>query len=268
MKCFFICSLLSLFSFNISYAGKEGAALKKVLKAEHRSEQNKNRDVYRNPYETLKFFEVKPGMKVIEVSPGGGWYTEILSPYIGKKGELILTIFSDQSKRSYAPKLNKRIRSLVANKKVFKNIKFVTMETPSFVSELAEKNSMDRVLTFRNVHGWMKDGKAKEVFQKFYDALKPGGILGVVEHRAKNNKKQDPKSKNGYVREDYVIELAKSVGFKFVAKSEVNANYHDSADHPKGVWTLPPSFRGKKEKRSFYEAIGESDRMTVKFVKP
>lgn len=268
MKHILLFMVLASVGFVHAGHSKSKHALKKAIHAKHRSVKNKTRDIYRNPYKTLHFFEVEPGMKVIEISPGAGWYTEILSPYLGKKGDLILTTFSDKSKRSYAPKLNQRLKKLISNKKVFKNVSLVTMETPDFVSDLAEKNSVDRVLTFRNVHGWMKDGKAREVFQKFYDALKPGGVLGVVEHRAKTNKRQDPKAKSGYVREDYVIDLAKSVGFKFVAKSEVNANYNDSTDHPNGVWTLPPSLRVKENKKSFYQAVGESDRMTLKFAKP
>ena len=136
------------------------------------------------------------------------------------------------------------------------------------IEDIAPENTLDRVLTFRNVHNWMADGMAKEAFEKFFKALKPGGILGVVEHRALTNKAQDPKAKSGYVREDYVIDLAKSVGFEFIAKSEVNANYNDKKNYPKGVWTLPPSLRGEKGKESLYQAIGESDRMTVKFRKP
>lgn len=236
----------------------------------HRSDENRMRNIYRHPVETLKFFEIKPDMKVAEIAPGGGWYTEILGPYLKDRGQLHLTLFSDQSKRSYAPKLNQRIRSLTENKELFGKVSFSTLETPIALEDIGEEGTFDRVLTFRNVHNWMKDDKAKEVFKKFFKALKPGGILGVVEHRAKNSKKQDPKAASGYVREDYVIDLAKSVGFEFLAKSEINANYNDDSNHTNGVWTLPPRLRtkGSAKSESFYQAIGESDRMTVKFRKP
>jgi predicted methyltransferase len=244
--------------------------LRKIVSSDHRSEKNINRNVYRNPVDTLRFFEVQPEMTVVEVSPGGGWYTEILGPYLKDHGELYLAIFSENSKRSYAPRLNKKIKEMTKDKNLYGKIHFSTMEAPDAIGPIAPDNSVDRVLTFRNVHNWMKDGKAKEVFQSFYNSLKPGGILGVVEHRAKMNKKQDPKSKSGYVREDYMIDLASSVGFKFVSKSEINANYNDSSNHPEGVWTLPPRLKlGQKDKmHSKYLALGESDRMTIKFIKP
>lgn len=242
--------------------------LSKISSGEHRSEKNKTRNTYRNPVETLSFFEVKPNMKVAEISPGGGWYTEILGPYLKKDGELYLAIFSDKSEKSYAPRLNKQIRELTAKKDLFGKVHFTTMESPKVIGPIAPDNSMDRVLTFRNLHNWMKDEKVIEAMMSFYKALKPGGVLGIVEHRASNKSKQDPKAMNGYVREDYVIELAESLGFEFIAKSEVNANYNDTADHPEGVWTLPPSMRLKDKNRAKYLAIGESDRMTLMFRKP
>ncbi|MAZ47424.1 MAG: methyltransferase [Halobacteriovoraceae bacterium] len=261
--------LASFLLFGCSHKyGHHKNHLKKIVKADHRSEKNITRNIYRHPVETLRFFEIKPHMKVAEISPGGGWYTEILGPYLKNKGELYLTLFSDNSKRSYAPKLNAKIKEMTQNKKLYGNVKFSTLETPDAIGTIAPANSLDRVVTFRNVHNWMKDGKVKEVFSEFYKALKPGGILGVVEHRAKSNKKQDPKAISGYVREDYIIELAEALGFEFMAKSEVNANYIDSTNHPEGVWTLPPSLRLKDKKRAYYLSIGESDRMTLKFRKP
>lgn len=262
-------ALLAACSHTRGHRGKHSSyKLSKAADSTHRTEKNRVRNVYRNPVKTLQFFEVEPRMKVVEVSPGGGWYTEILGPYLKKHGELYLAIFSQDSKRSYAPGLNKKIKEMTAQKDLFGKVNFTVMEAPNAIGPIAPDNSVDRVLTFRNVHNWMKDKKAKEAFQAFYKALKPGGILGVVEHRAKTNKKQDPLAKSGYVREDYVINLAESVGFEFIAKSEVNANYNDSANHPKGVWTLPPSLRLKDKNKAKYLSIGESDRMTVKFRKP
>lgn len=245
-----------------------GKKLEKLADGKHRSESNKDRNVYRNPVETLKFFDVKPDMKVVEVSPGGGWYTEILGPYLKSDGELYLAIFADDSKRSYASSSNKKIKEMTSNKDLFGKVNFTKMETPDHIGPLAPDNSMDRVLTFRNLHSWMRDGKLPEAMAAFYKALKPGGVLGIVHHRAKANSKLDPKAQQGYVREDYVIELALAQGFEFVAKSEVNANYNDNSNHPEGVWTLPPSLRLKEKNRTKYLAIGESDRMTLKFRKP
>lgn len=242
--------------------------LERVSNASHRGEENIVRNSYRNPVETLSFFEVEPDMKVVEVSPGGGWYTEILGPYLREEGELFLAIFSEKSKRSYAPRLNEKIRKLTSNKNLFGKVHFTVMESPMAVGPVAPDNSVDRVLTFRNLHNWMKDGKLDEALKAFYKALKPGGILGIVEHRAKSNTKQDPKAMSGYVREDLVIKYAKKQGFEFLAKSEVNANYNDGTIHPKGVWTLPPSLRLKEKNIDKYLAIGESDRMTIKFRKP
>ena len=242
--------------------------IKHVSEASHRSEKNIIRNTYRHPVKTLKFFDVRPSMSVVEISPGGGWYTEVLGPHL-KKGELYLAIFSDKSARSYAPRLNKGLKEKIsAHKELYGKIHYTVLDSPKFIGPVAPKNSVDRVLTFRNVHNWMKDGTVKKVFQEFFKVLKPGGILGVVEHRAKTIRSQDLKAKSGYVREDYVIDLARSVGFEFLAKSEINANYNDSAKHSEGVWTLPPSLRLKKKNQSKYLAIGESDRMTVKFRKP
>lgn len=252
-------------SFNHNKGHKK---LTKITQSDHRSLKNKTRDTYRNPIETLHFFEVEPDMTVVEISPGGGWYTEILGPYLKSKGKLYLAIFSEKTKRSYAPRLNKKIKELTQNKDIFGKVNFTVMEAPIEIGPVAPNNSVDRVLTFRNVHSWLSDNKGKEAFTAFYKALKPGGILGVVTHRANMNNKQDPKAKSGYVREDHVIKLAESVGFEFISKSEINANYNDTANHPEGVWTLPPSLRLKEKNKYKYFAIGESDRMTVKFKKP
>ena len=264
-------SLLSLLASCSQFSGKKSSykKLNKAISSDHRLEKNKLRDNYRHPFETLKFFGVKPHHKVLEISPGGGWYTEILGPYLKKKGELVLAIYDDNAKRELYPRLNKMLKNKILNNPdKFGKVSYSTLHAPNKIFDLAPDNSMDRVLTFRNVHNWMKYGGVNEVFEKMYKALKPGGILGIVEHREKFTKKQDPKALNGYVREDYVIKLAQKVGFEFIAKSEVNANYNDTKNHPKGVWTLPPSLRLKSKSREKYLAIGESDRMTIMFRKP
>lgn len=244
------------------------STLEAAIKGDHRSSENKARDQYRHPQETLSFFEVEPTMHVVEISPGSGWYTEILAPYLKDQGQLTLAIFSDESKVDYRRRLNKTLKEKIkSNPEVYGDVKFTTFDAPETMGPVAPENSADRVLTFRNVHNWISEGQAEAAFQAFYKALKPGGILGVVEHRAPANKKQDPKAKSGYVKEDLVIQLAEKAGFELVAKSEVNANPKDTADHPKGVWTLPPSLRLGEKSKDKYSQIGESDRMTLKFKK-
>lgn len=241
--------------------------IKKISNSSHRSLENRVRNKFRHPVETLLFFDIKPEHTVVEIGPGGGWYTEILGPLLKENGKLYLAIFSESSKRSYAPRLNAKVKEMVSDKSHYGDVEFTVLEAPLHIGPIAPAGTADRVLTFRNVHNWMKDGKANEVFESFYKALKPGGILGVVEHRANSGEKQDPKAISGYVREDFVIQLATKAGFKLLGKSEINANPKDTSLHPKGVWTLPPSLRlGDKNKQKYIE-IGESDRMTLKFVK-
>lgn len=242
--------------------------LSEILASPHRTDKNRQRDRYRNPKETLDFFEIKPNMKVLEISPSKGWYTEILGPYLKKQGELHLAIFSENTTKSYLKSFNKALKDkLEKDKDYYGKIHFTIFEAPKIIKPLAKENSMDRVLTFRNVHNWMRGKKAKEIFKEFHRVLKPGGLLGVVEHRASSKQKQDPDAKSGYVRQDYVIALAESAGFKLVDSSEINANPKDHAQHPKGVWTLPPALRLGDQNKQKYLAIGESDRMTLKFIK-
>ena len=245
----------------------ENASLDKILKSPHRSAENKARDKYRNPKETLKFFEVEPDMTVIEVSPGRGWYTEILGPYLKKSGTLRLTLFSEKSKRSYAKKLNQATKELLKKEKLFGKVEVTALEPPLDMSPLAPDGYADRILTFRNVHSWQSKGYGVEVFKLFYKALKKGGILGVVQHRAPENSDVGGKPQKGYMKESQVIEIAKKAGFKLVAKSEINANSRDSADYEGGVWTLLPSLRPNSGDPEKYRLLGESDRMTLKFVK-
>lgn len=242
--------------------------LEQIVASEHRAAENSTRDEFRHPVETLKFFDIQPNHTVVEISPGGGWYTEILGPYLKDEGTLYLTTFAEDSPRSYAAGSNKTIKDLTANKELFGAVNFAVLETPDHINAVAPAASADRVLTFRNVHNWMSDEKAAEVFAAFYDALKPGGILGVVEHRAKTDTDQDPKAESGYVRQDYVIKLAEEAGFEFVEASEINANPKDTTVHPNGVWTLPPRLRAPEGEEETFRAIGESDRMTLKFMKP
>ena len=265
MKKYILASLL--FSFTVVNAA-ENTLLQQAIDGNQRSEQHKTRDQYRHPLKTLSFFEVEPTMTVVEIWPGGkGWYTEILAPYLKEKGVLYAAHFSANSETPYFTKnLQKFIDKTKAQPDIYSNIKITTLQPPRFL-EIAPKGSADRVLTFRNVHNWMKKNQADIVFKAMYDALKPGGILGIVEHRALADSKQDPKALSGYVTEAHVISLAKKAGFTLLAKSEINANSKDTTNHPKGVWTLPPSLRLKDQDKEKYLAIGESDRMTLKFIK-
>ena len=234
----------------------------------HRLADNKARDQYRHPQQTLEFFGVKPNMTVVEISPGGGWYTEILAPYLRDEGQFYAAHYSADSKVAYFQKsLKSFIKKTSAQPEVYGKMILTELDPPAKV-EIAPALSADRVLTFRNVHNWMKSGTADAVFKAMYGALKQGGMLGVVEHRAVEGTEQDPQAKSGYVTEDYVIKLAEKTGFILLEKSEINANPKDTKDHPAGVWTLPPSLRLEEKNKAKYVAIGESDRMTLKFVKP
>jgi predicted methyltransferase len=231
--------------------------LRAAIAGSHRSAANAARDAYRHPYETLSFFGIKPTMTVVEVLPEGGWYTEILAPYLRQDGKLI-----------GAGVISKTM--LESNPAVYDKVVRGPFNPPKANYNFAPPNSVDMVLTFRNVHNFVElgDDKVKELFKALYTSLKPGGVLGVTDHRLPESMPQDAKASSGYVHESYVIKMAESVGFKLAAKSEINANPKDKADHKGGVWALPPTLTNRDEDRAKYQAIGESDRMTLKFVKP
>ena len=200
-------------------------------------------------------------MKVVELSPGGGWYTEILANYIHKPGQLIAAHFDKDSQRAYFQRSRASFEKRIAEDPLFKDIEIVDMS-----SSLAEPGSVDAVLTFRNLHNWLGP-QMDTIFANSSKALKPGGLFGVVEHRAKPGTTMEMMKKSGYVTEEHAIAVAKKHGFTLVARSEVNSNPKDSASHPGGVWTLPPSLRLKDKDREKYLEIGESDRMTLLFKK-
>ena len=235
--------------------------LKGAIASEDRTPKNVVRDVYRHPYETLDFFGIKQDMTVIELSPGGGWYTEILANYIHYPGTLIAAHFNPDAGGYY-----KRGRANF-EKKMNSNPMYGRVEIVNIDSTLAEPNSVDAVLTFRNLHNWLGP-LLDTIFSNSYKALKPGGIFGVVEHRADEGTTLEMMKKSGYVTEKHAIEMAKKHGFELVSKSEVNSNPKDIKNYPKGVWTLPPNLRMKDVDRQKYLEIGESDRMTLLFRKP
>ena len=255
-------SLLSL-SFLFSFSSNSSAHdLMAAIQSEDRSPKNIARDEYRNPAKTLTFFQIQPDMRVVELSPGGGWYTEILANYIHNPGVVIAAHFDKDSKREYFRKSRERFEKKIIEKSMYDNVYIVNLS-----SELAKEGSVDAVLTFRNLHNWLGP-QMDLIFSNSFKALKPGGLFGIVEHRANPGTSMDDMKRSGYVTEEHAIKIAKKHGFILVAKSEINANAKDTKDHPKGVWTLPPSLRLKDIDKDKYLSIGESDRMTLLFKKP
>ncbi|MFB3060267.1 MAG: class I SAM-dependent methyltransferase [Candidatus Binatia bacterium] len=243
--------------------------IRATLSASHRSAKNRARDRYRHPAETLVFFGLADDMTVVEVAPGRGWYTDAIAPLLLKRGKLYAAgnALDVPGQRKYRyPRQRDYNKKIADNPQVYGAVEISHLTPPQY-TRIAPPGTADLVVTFRNVHNWLKRDP-KPYFKAMYDALKPGGFLGVVEHRAKPGTSLEKMIKSGYMTEAKVIELAEEAGFKLFEKSEINANPKDTADHPRGVWTLPPSLRLKDQDRDKYLAIGESDRMTLKFQKP
>ena len=246
----------------------EASALSAAVNASTRTEANRARDLYRHPYETLAFFGIEPDDTVVEIWPGGGWYTEILAPYLASGGGT-LYLAAPEWGQSGINKLKAANPGLYGPARV--------IDFPVFDGKAAEvpAGSADAVLTFRNVHNWRmgyrREGKpdySAEAFRQIHAMLKPGGVLGIEDHRLPESAPDERERTSGYMKTSTVVRLAEAAGFKLVASSEINANPKDTADWPDGVWTLPPSLALKDKDRDKYLAIGESDRMTLKFIKP
>lgn len=246
----------------------EPARLAAAVNSDQRTAEYKARDPARHPLETLTFFGIRDDMTVVEISPGGGgWYTEILAPFLRDTGKLYAANYDPQSEVEYYRRNAKRYTDkLAANPEIYDQVVITVFDPPDKL-EIAPPGSADMVVTFRNLHNWMGEGSHEAALSAMHTALKPGGILGIVQHRERADMPQDPKADSGYVREDYVIDLVEAAGFELVSKSEINANPKDTKDHPEGVWTLPPGYELGDLDRDKYAAIGESDRMTLKFVK-
>ena len=259
-------------SFAISATPALADTLDSIVTSPHRAE-SAARDIYRNPKATLEFFDVKPNMTVVEIWPGGnGWYTEILAPYLRNTGTLYAAHFNaDSESEFYRNARAKFVEKLNASPALYGKVVVTSFDPPAFI-DIAPEGTADRVLTFRSVHNWYMRGGGDErvlsAFSAFYKALKSGGVLGIVEHRLPESRPYSDQENSGYMREDYVIKQAELAGFKLLGKSEINANPADTTLHPQGVWTLPPTLRLGEEQRAHYLKIGESDRMTLKFVKP
>lgn len=251
-----------------------------AVNGEWRSDDEKARDAWRNPAETLAFFEIETDDTVVEIWPGGGWYTNILAPYLASgDGQMIAAVWDvNVFEGERLERIEQRIADFKAVYEADADL-FGTLAYSAFSAEsgaLADEATVDAVLTFRNVHNWMGSDYSAKFFTDAYAALKPGGVLGVVEHRLPSSAEQDPRGSSGYVHEDFVKAMAAAAGFEFAEAGEINANPADTADHPFGVWTLPPVSRTTDREgnspddfdAAIYAAIGESDRMTLKFVKP
>ncbi|MDX1692917.1 MAG: methyltransferase [Ketobacteraceae bacterium] len=246
-------------------------SLKEIINSPHRG-ASASRDQYRHPVETLTFFDVQPQMTVVEIWPGPkGWYTEILAPYLRDEGTFYAAHFNADSPAAfYRNSLEQFKDKLQASPDLYDKVKITTFNPPEYTN-IAPEGSADRVLTFRNVHNWYMRGGGDErvlaAFRAFHKALKPGGILGVVEHRLPESRPESDQEASGYMHTDYVIRMAEKAGFKLLDSSEINANPADNTRHPEGVWTLPPTLRLGETDKKHYLSIGESDRMTLKFMK-
>jgi len=250
------------------------AAIDTALAGSHRSDANKARDRYRHPKETLAFFGLRPEMTVVEIWPGGGWYTEVVAPVLRERGKLYVAQYGSKPPFPYQQReMDALAAKMRANPDLYRAVTPTALNFFTNELAIAPPASVDLVLTFRNVHNWFEEGygppnAAELAFNAMFTALKPGGMLGVVDHRWPDPATEDPRAKNGYVSEQRVIALAEAAGFELAGRSDVNRNPLDTHDYPEGVWTLPPDLALGDRDRDKYLGIGESDRFTLKFVKP
>ena len=245
------------------------AKLRAAIASTDRPTEETARDKWRHPLETLEFFGVREDMTVLELWPGGGWYTSILAPVVADKGKLVVTnMDANGPPDDHATQMAKQYAARLASKPTAFGKVEVRVIHPAEELTFGSDGSVDAVLTFRNFHNWIRDGIAGKVLSSAFRVLKPGGVFGVEEHRAKVGDDPIKAGDTGYVPEAFVIELAQKAGFRLEGRSEINANPKDTKDWPKGVWTLPPVLRLGEQDRAKYEAVGESDRMTLRFRKP
>jgi len=262
----FIAVLMFAMMFPVMAALANDNTLAHWLSAPHRTPANAVRDVYRHPIETLTFFGVKDNSTVVEILPGSrGYYLEILAPYLKARGVYIAANRDELAAPRYLEDHKRFLARLREDPAIFDKVKVTKFNADKH--EIAPAASADFVLTFRNLHNWIERYEIDGALRAFHKALKPGGVLGVVDHRGRTDMSQEAQMKLGYVREDVAIKLMEKAGFKLVAKSEVNANPKDTKDYPDGVWTLPPSYRLGDKDRAKYQATGESDRFTHRYVK-
>ena len=249
-------------------AEESGPTMADIAEGAHRPDENKVRNVYRHPVETLEFFAIKDDMIVAEIWPAGGWYSEVIAPYLRDNGKYIAAHWDPESEIEFVRNGVQAYQDKLAeHPEAYDKVEMAVLMHPGKM-DFVPAGTVDMVLTFRNIHNWMGRDFHDDMFASIYAALKPGGILGVVEHRGNPDVPQDPKAASGYVNQDYAIALAEKAGFVLEATSEINANPKDRKDYETGVWTLPPTMRAGEVNRDEYIAIGESDRFTLKFVKP
>ncbi len=258
---FAVCFVIS------SKATEINTQIDQAINNPERNPENAARDIYRHPKETLLFFGMQPDMQVLEILPGRGWYTEILAPVLKENGNLTVASFGANHPVEYLANIHKEyMKTLDANPELYGKVNRILFKTDGYLTDIPDQ-SLDMVVTFRNTHNWIRFGGIEDIYAAFYRVLKPGGTLGVVQHRADKGSDVILSAENGYVSESTIIKLSESLGFELVAKSEINANPKDTKDYPKGVWSLPPSYRMGDLDKDKYTAIGESDRMTLKFIK-
>ena len=246
-------------------ASAAAPTLDQILAGPQRSDANKARDTYRHPKQTLAFFGIKPTMTVVEVWPFGGWYAEVLAPYLRDKGRYIAAAGYPSTEERTLKSIATLTAKFAAGPATYDQAKIVRFDKGNL--DVVPAGSVDAVVSFRNVHNWYAGGYAPSVFQAFHKMLKPGGTLGIEDHRLPESRADADQMSSGYLKTSTIVKLAQDAGFRLAAKSEINANPKDKADYPNGVWTLPPSYQLKDVDRAKYAAIGESDRMTLKFVK-
>ncbi len=242
-------------------------ALDVILAGNQRTAEDRARDGFRHPKETLLFFGIRPGTRVLQAWPESGWYTKIVAPLVHARGQYYAGVIApDPGSRFLTARLARYRQLLASRPDLYGRVKVVTL--PLNGADVVPPGSVDMVLSFGDLHEWMALGDAPQALATLYRALAPGGVLGVVDNRGNPGVAQDPWAKNGYVRQDYAIRMIEGAGFRLVATSEVNANPRDTKNYPAGVWSLPPVYRLGNIDRGRYQAIGESDRFTLKFVKP
>jgi predicted methyltransferase len=257
--------LLSACASSLSSRSSTAEKLDDILAGTHRSAANRVRDPYRHPRETLLFFGIRPEMTVIEITPNPGWYTEVIAPLLRPNGRYIAALPATGAEE-YSERALEQFRGLLGSApQLFDKVELAPFQPGQ---PIVADGTADMVVTFRNIHNWMARSTAEKAFASMYQALKPGGVLGVVEHRGSSQQPQDPQAGTGYVNQTYAVRMIEAAGFRLVATSEINANPRDTKDHPGGVWALPPVYSQRDKDREKFTAIGESDRFTLKFVKP
>lgn len=248
-------------------------AVSPILLGDHRSKENKSRDDFRHPQKVIDFYEIKPSDTVLEVWPGNGWYSEILGPYLKEEGQLVAATFgidnenSKDKRLAFWTKIAIEYREKMSDEALYGDVIFTEFEPPERL-DVADVDSIDKALIIRSLHIWDEVGQMQQGLQSVFKALKPGGLLGIIQHRSTQLSDFSSSAPEGYLAENYVIQAAENAGFKLVESSDINSNPKDTKDYPKGVYTLPPTLAMGALDQDKYIAIGESDRMTLKFVKP